>query len=109
KVVLLIPPNAEFEIGFPHWARKVNRLVKQAGARLVVYSTDKSFSALQDIFIEIKGVTDLQHKKLDEPEDFLVVARDVTDDDMIVAVNARKGSLTYAAYMDNLANRITKH
>jgi len=109
KVVLLIPPNAEFEIGFSHWVRKVNRLVKQAGARLVVFSTEKSFAALHDIFVEIKGVTDVQHKRLDEPEDFLVVARDVTDDDMIVAVNARKGSLSYAPYMDNLSTRVTKH
>lgn len=109
KIVLVVPANAEFEKGFVHWVHKVNQLTKQAGAKLVIFSTDKSLLAIRSVLEKIKGITDIQHRVLEELEDFLVLSREVTADDMIVVVNARRGSLSYDSFMDNLPSKINRH
>lgn len=109
KIVIAIPQNAEFEIGFGHWVFKVSRLAKQAGAKMVVYSSTKTLQAFMKTMERFKGITDISHKEFEGMEDFLVLAREVSADDMIIAVMARKGSLSYDSAMENVGAKVNRH
>ncbi len=109
KLVLILPRNTEYELGFAHYLQKIILLAKQAGARIMVYGDKQSQQGVQRFITESKASVELTFKHLENPEDFLVLARDISRDDLVVAVSARKGTLSYQAYLDGMPQRLQRH
>jgi len=109
KIVLVLTKNAEYEIGFRHWVKKIVLLSKQAGARLQVCGTPETQKAMQAELKKVRGSVDASYKQFEDVEDFLVLSRDITQDDLIVVVSARKGTLSYHSYMDSIPGKLMKH
>ncbi len=109
KLVLVLPRNTEYELGFEHYLQKTILLAKQAGARLVVYAGRKTQAAVQHIITEAKSSVELTFKDLENLEDFLVLARNISRDDLLAVVSARKGTLSYQPYMESVPARMGRH
>lgn len=109
KLVLILPRNTEYELGFAHYLQKIILLAKQAGARIMVYGDKQSQQGVQRFITESKTSVELTFRHLENPEDFLVLARDISRDDLVVAVSARKGTLSYQAYLDGMPQRLQRH
>ncbi len=109
KIVLVLTPNAQYEIGFKYWVKKMGSLSKQAGARLLVCSSDETRKAFQTELKRTKGNIEATYTHFENVEDFLVLSRNITRDDLIVIVTARKGTLSYHSYMDTIPGKLLKH
>ncbi|WP_295122404.1 cation:proton antiporter [uncultured Chitinophaga sp.] len=109
RLVLMLPQNAEYELGFAHYMQKMMRLAKQAGARLQLYCTERTGGAVNELMRLTKTTMDVTFHRFDNMEDFLVLARSISRDDLLVMVTARKGTLSYSAYMENLPGRLARH
>jgi Kef-type K+ transport system membrane component KefB len=109
KIVLVLTPNAQYEIGFKHWVKKMGSLSKQAGARLLVCSSDETRKAFQTELKKAKSNIEAAYTHFENVEDFLVLSREITRDDLIVVVTARKGTLSYHSYMDTIPGKLLKH
>lgn len=109
KIVLVLTPNTQYEIGFKYWVRKMGLLSRQAGARLQVCSSAKTREAFQAEIKKSKSNIEVTYTQLENVEDFLILSREITSDDLIVIVNARKGTLSYHSYMDNMPDKLLKH
>jgi hypothetical protein len=48
-------------------------------------------------------------KVLDDLEDLLVSSPDIKDDDLLVLISARKYSVSYLTFLDNIPNKIERH
>ncbi|MFC0774687.1 cation:proton antiporter [Terrimonas alba] len=108
KIFLLVTPNAQYEIGFKHWLKKMLLLSRQAGARLVVCSDPATRQAFQDELRKRKITVEVNYSDFETADDFLVLSGLITRDDLIVIVNARKGTLSYQSFMDTLQTKILK-
>ena len=51
----------------------------------------------------------ISFKVLDDLEDLLVSSPDIKDDDLLILVSARKYSVSYLNFLDNIPNKIEKH
>ncbi|MRG47179.1 cation:proton antiporter [Chitinophaga sp. SYP-B3965] len=109
KLVLVMPKNTEYEIGFAHYLQKIILLAKQAGAKMVVYAGRKTQAAVQRFIIAAKTSVDLTFRELENLEDFLVLARSISRDDLLVVVSARKGTLSYQPYLEGTPARLGRH
>ncbi len=109
KMVLILPRNTEYELGFVHYMQKIILLAKQAGARIVLYSGKQTQLGVQRFIAENKQSVELTFKILENPEDFLVLARNISRDDLVVTVSARKGTLSYQPYLDGVPQRLLRH
>lgn len=109
KIVLVLTRNAEYEIGFSHWAGKIIRLAKQLNTRILVCSTHGTYTALQQLVKAGKTHVELTYRPFEESEVFLVLAREIKRNDLIIMVSARKGTLSYQSYMENISARLTRH
>ena len=107
--MIALTKNAEYEIGFKHWVKKIIMLSKQLGAKLQVCGTDDTRIAFQKEVKNNKSGVEIAFRSFEDVEDFLVLSREIKSDDLIVAVSARKGTLSYHSYMDNLPSKLTKH
>ncbi|MEZ2442462.1 cation:proton antiporter [Chitinophaga sp. RCC_12] len=109
KMVLVMPPNAEYELGFLHYMQKMFMLAKQAGARLLVFCNEKTQTITAAFAEQTKMSVDLGFRQFDTIEDFLVLSREITRDDLVVVVTARKSTLSYHAYMDGIPAKLERH
>jgi Kef-type K+ transport system membrane component KefB len=109
KMVLVMPPNAEYELGFLHYMQKMFMLAKQAGARLLVFCNEKTLTITTAFAEQTKMSVDLSFRQFDTIEDFLILSREITRDDLVVVVTARKSTLSYHAYMDGIPAKLERH
>lgn len=109
KMVLVMPPNAEYELGFLHYMQKMFMLAKQAGARLLVFCNEKTQTITTGFAEQTKMSVDLSFRQFDTIEDFLILSREITRDDLVVVVTARKSTLSYHAYMDGIPAKLERH
>ncbi|GAA4319689.1 cation:proton antiporter [Compostibacter hankyongensis] len=109
KVVLIIPGNAEYEIGFAHCIRKVEALSRQAGADILLCTGKKTQDAFMRELGRSKNPVQVQFRVFDDLEDFLVISRSVSRHDLLIIISARKGTLSYHTFLDNIPVKLNRH
>ncbi|RAI99400.1 Kef-type K+ transport system membrane component KefB [Chitinophaga skermanii] len=109
NLVLIAPKNAEYEIGFAHYMQKILLLTKQAGAKLQVYAGAHTKVAISDLITASKSSVEVTYVTLEELEDFLVIARSVSKNDLMVVISARKSTLSYSPYLDSIPAKLYRH
>lgn len=84
-------------------------LSKQAGAPLLICGTDATKEAFQTELKKTRSSIEVTYKCFEDVDDFLILSREISRDDLIVIVNARKGTLSYHSYMDTMPGKLLKH
>ena len=109
KIVLMLIRNAQYEMGFRHWLKKMSLLSKQAGAPLVICSTEETKLAVQQELKTMRATVETTYKSFADMDDVDAVCRDIGGDDVLVVVTARKGTLSYHSYMDAVPEKLLKN
>lgn len=95
--IVIIPKNAESEIGFPFWLFKVWNLIKNSGATAGFYGNEKTLALIQEV--QAKHPIEAKFTTFDEWEDFLILSRDIRPDDNLIIVMAREKSISFHGSM----------
>lgn len=109
RLIVLLPENAYLEIGFHHWLHKIKLLYKQMGADVVFYGSPNSLEKIKDLTTTSKPEITATYIEFTEWSDFLVLSREVSDDDLFVIISARKGTVSYQPDMENIPFKVSKH
>ena len=109
KIVLLLTRNAQYEVGFRYWLRKMSLLSRQAGAPLVICSTAETKLAVQLELKKMRNSAEPIYKSFEEIDDFASIGDEINSDDLIIVVTARKGTLSYQSYMDTIPDKLLKN
>jgi Kef-type K+ transport system membrane component KefB/nucleotide-binding universal stress UspA family protein len=96
---VIIPENAEREVGFPYWLLKVWNISRHTGARFLFYGTEKTLRIIRDI--HSNHPIEAEFHTFDDWDDFLVLARDVKADDNLFIIMSREN---YSSYQNNMNN-----
>jgi Kef-type K+ transport system membrane component KefB len=108
-IVVVAPPNVEFEKGFSDWVLKIKRLASQLGTGLKVLGGSGSFGALKERFTQGEPRLEVELEAFDQWEHFIDLNREVDDNSMLVVVSARSGTVSYTDALDNVPTLILKH
>ncbi|TWW01413.1 cation:proton antiporter [Chitinophaga pinensis] len=109
KLVLVMPKNAEYEIGFLHYIQKIFLLSKQIGAKLMICCHTNTQKAIAAYLQQFKLSIEINFKQFDNIEELLLLAKDITKNDLVMVVAARKGTLSYRPYLDGMPGRLSRH
>lgn len=108
RIVLIAPPFSELENGFETWLQKTIKLANELTLTITCFSNKKTEEAIQLSITNSKS-GNILYNNFNDWEDFLILSRHINDDDIIVFISARKGSVSHHNYMENLANKLEKH
>lgn len=109
RVTVAVPPLAEHENGFGIWVVKLAQLAQELSIPLLLFCNSTTQKAVERIYKRAKLTAALNFKKFDEWDDFLVLSRDIHEDDLIVLIAARKGASSYIAALDNIPVKLKKY
>lgn len=104
--LVVIPEQAEKEIGFTQWANRTGNLVQNTGARAVFYGTSQTLEQLQSV---LPKQVQAEYKEFGDWDDFLIVFRDVRPDDMLWVVMSRHDRISYNPGMNRIPGYLNKY
>jgi Kef-type K+ transport system membrane component KefB len=99
RIVVYVPPKAQYETGFSRWVRGVSRLTRQLGCRVL-------WCCPTDIQPLIRGVIHYENygirsefRNAEVWDDFILLANRVLDDDLLIVIGARPASVSFDSSM----------
>lgn len=109
RIIAAVPPLSEHENGFPLWVSKMAGLAQELSIPMLFYCNKSTEEAIRKKMKKQKSNSSATFKSFDDWQDFLVLARDVKRDDLLVLVSARKGSAAFMNLLENLPSKMEKH
>ncbi len=98
--IVIIPENAEKEIGFAFWLFKVWNIAHNTGARIVFYGVEKTLDIIREI--NEKHTIEAEFMTFANWDDFLILVREIKTDDNLLIVMSRKNKPSYQSNMINI-------
>ncbi len=106
KFVLLIPENAELEHGFLEWYTRITQIATNTGNPMRIYANEQTL----DYITKLKQKNNSLHfTEFEDFEDFLVIAREVLADTMLIVALARKACISYQPVMEKIGVYLKKY
>ncbi len=108
-IVIATPPLTERENGFGLWLTKMAKLAQELSIPILLYCNEATHRAVERNFSKEKLTVSITISAFTDWEDFLVISKDVHEEDLFVLVSARKGATSYLGVMENLPSKLEKH
>jgi hypothetical protein len=108
RIVTVIPPNAEFEIGFPHWINTLKMLSRQTAAKFCFYGNPSTLSHLKQTLSDSKVKMEADYAIFNDWDNFNRFADEVQINDLFVIISARSGSVSYNSVLDQIPKQLGK-
>lgn len=105
--LVVVPARAEKEVGFPMWVNKVWNIIHNSGAKAVFYASEDTTMYLKEIYK--KRPIEAEFSSFDDWDDFLIMSREIKNDDTLWVVMSRRERLSYHANMSKIPNYLNKY
>lgn len=105
--IVIIPNNAEYEVGFPFWLIKVWNIAKNSGAVMEFYGHEKTLNLIKEV--HQKHPIEADFKIFEDWDDFLILSREIKSDDNLIVVLSRDKSLSYHNKMEKIPAYLKKY
>ena len=102
RIFIVVPENAEFETGFQLWVMRLANLGAQIGSRLIIMAYPKTIDYLRATLKEGGYEVRYEFRMMNTFDDFILLSGEVNDEDLLVIVAARKGSLSYSSDLEHI-------
>ncbi|MEO6546401.1 MAG: cation:proton antiporter [Ferruginibacter sp.] len=109
RIVVVLPPNAEYEQGFIHWFDGLQTMTKETGLAVILYANEASIKVLKETNANTSAPISITYNEFENWEDFLVLTREVKTDDLFIIVSSRKGYLSYTNEIEKLPKYLLKY
>lgn len=105
--LVILPERAEKEIGFPFWLIKVWNIAINTGAKMMFYAPGQTLNYIKTI--HSKHSIDAEFINFNDWNDFLILSRDVRNDDNLIIVLSRKEHSSYHSNMSRIPHYLNKY
>jgi hypothetical protein len=106
--LVAVPPYAEKEHDFISCFGLIRRLSSQIGAKVIFFTNEDTQKALQ-AFCRRKGkYLRASYREMEAWEDVLMIAKQMTPDDLIVMINARPSTPSYNPLFEQVPDLLSR-
>ena len=110
RIIVAIPPNAEYEVGFYKWLEHLCRIAELTGQPLLFYTVDDTGQYIQEYMTAQHPTVQVEIKKeMGFGKLLMSLPKEVNSDHLLVIVSARAGFISYTAALNTLPHFIAKH
>ncbi|MDO7877461.1 cation:proton antiporter [Hymenobacter sp. ASUV-10] len=102
RIVAVVPPLAEQEVGFGHWLGTLRTIAKEAGLPLALYAAPATLQALREANVTDTALNNVQYSTFENWDDFLIFSKEVRANDLFLIVSSRPGHVSYLRQLARL-------
>lgn len=108
RIILAIPTHAEREAGFSQWSDSVLQLAKVAGAKLLVFSQQRTFDAFNSYVQKSDKAQEVDFRVFESWLSLHSIHQEVRPHDLFLIVMARKQTRSYHSAMTKIPDLMTR-
>ena len=109
RIFIIVPELGEKEPGFQLWLKKIDMLSKELSVPVIVNCNETTKKAISEELKKLKTDTPVTYKIFSEWNDFLILGRDMEEEDIVVLVSARKGTPSYQNVLTSIPAKLEKY
>jgi Kef-type K+ transport system membrane component KefB len=109
RIVVAIPPGAEYEAGFSRWLYRLSNLHKQTNAKLIFYGNANTLDKVHQLNQSNENAFEIQRVEFNRWFQLYTLADKLRPDDLFVVVAARKTAVSYTPAMEKLHAMLGKY
>lgn len=109
RIHVSVPAKAQFEAGFYHWVERVARLAVALGCRITYYVHPDTQRILQRYLTSHHTSIRVDFIQTDGGNELKRMSKGISDDDLLVIVMARRGSISFRPSFDHIPRQIRKY
>ncbi len=109
RIVVAVPPRAEYEVGFSKWVDRLCRMGGQIGCRVHFYANSQTLGRISGLVNKKYKALRSDFTVLEEWEELLLLTGQVAFDHLLVIVSARRGTISYDTSFEKLPTQITRY
>jgi Kef-type K+ transport system membrane component KefB len=107
RYLVVVPQNAEKEMGFAFWLLRIWNIGRNTGAKLIFYGSKETLKYIKQV--QKKFSVEADFLEFSDWEDFLILAKDLKENDALVVVMSRKSGVSYESQMEKLPKYLNKY
>lgn len=109
RIFVIVPELAQEEPGFLLWLKKLEVLSKELSVPMVFNCHETTKKAIAAELKNLKTDTPVNYHIFSDWNDFLILGRDMLEEDIIVLVSAKKGSKSYQNVLSSIPVKLEKY
>ena len=109
KIIVAVPPKAEFETGFARWVDRIANMAVQTGCRCIFYCKPHTADRIRQLIELRKYRMRAEFETLNEWKELIALQDVVRKHDIFVIVCARHTSISYHHGFEKLPFILSKH
>lgn len=109
RMVIVVPPKAELEIGFQHWFSRIFTIAKVGGMSLQFFADDHTIVALKNLNMQSANPLMAKFTSFKNWDDFLILGRELKSNDFFIVVSSRKSQPSYLKALEKLPYYLTRY
>ncbi len=104
-----VPSRAEYEPGFYRWVERLCRVGMSIGCRIAFNGRDETLSLIKKYIRHHHPHARAEYVDMPHWSGLIKLAENTNDDEMLVVVTARQGTVSYKAALDRLPDELTQY
>lgn len=109
RIVVAVPEKAEYETGFKLWVTRVANLGAQISAHLIFIAFPSTSDFIRSIINEDGFEVRHDYRNMDTWDDFILLSSEIEEDDLMIVIGARKGSISYSSDQESFPVFLGRH
>lgn len=105
--IVVIPENAEKEVGFPYWLTSVWNIGKNIGTKIVFYGSSEVLAILREV--QAKHPVDADFRHFKDWGEFTEISKEMKSNDALMLVMSRPDCPSYSRHMAYVSGYLNKH
>ncbi len=102
RLMVLVPDKAEYETGFQTWVERVANLASQLACRVIFMASPTTSEFIRHVITDEHFAIRHEYRDISALDDFIVASADINEDDLLIVIGARKGSISHSGEFENL-------
>ena len=107
RTIVIIPEMAENESGFVLWMASLIAIIKNTGSKLVIHGSLQTILSLKKGYSE--SIAPVEYKMFKEWDEFLLLSKEIRNDDNLIIVMSRKNNLSYHSKMARISSYLNRY
>lgn len=109
RIVVAVPKKAQFETGFRRWVQAVGNLGRHINAPIRFWCEPSTAPMIRTVLAQARIGVRMSFEDVASYDDFVLKSPQVTDDDLLVIVSARRASVSFDSDMEGVPEYLRKY
>ena len=109
RIQVAVPSRAEFEPGFTRWLERLCRFAGQLDCRVQFHGREDSLTLIKQYINNQHPNVRAEYTQMSHWNELPNLASHIKNDNLLVVVTARKGTISYKTALDRLPDELTKY